>query len=84
MKDLEQAIRDAAEKYANTSPRLSLYHGRANTFMDGALSLEAKAFHQKGMYTEEEVLKFVIQAETLGYAMPGEIDIVQWFNENKK
>lgn len=77
MSNIREAARKYALKYANNS--LS-YFG----FLNGAQSEAAKELHQAWMYSEGEVLGFIMQAYTLGCEIGGEIDIVEWFNENKE
>lgn len=80
----EQAINKAARLLsdftANTTNRVS--------FIKGAKSPEAKAFHTKGMYSEEEVVKLFeqYQSEFSLYRniQVTNVDFLTWFEQNKK
>lgn len=59
--DEDKALEDAAERHANkyydkNSEEESInWINRKFNFLDGAKSPEAKAYHTKGMYTEEDM-----------------------------
>ena len=77
MKDLEKQIKDAAYNFlvkVNQSP----YYSK-EAFIAGAKSEAAKEYWQQGMYSEEEVKKFLYNLWEAD-----DDDFEKWFNENKK
>ena len=89
---IEQAAKDEYENFLLTDREQSL--GKS-AFIVGAKSPEAKAFHTKGMYSEEEVYQMFQKygrdriEEKLGI-LCGAIEsfetftIDEWFEQNKK
>ena len=95
MKDLEKQIEEASIKYIKTRyKRDDIDRDAKFGFINGAKSEAAKAFHQQGMYSEEEVKQLCSNAQ-LKYAFatisdqPYSVDEFDksfdyWFNQNKK
>lgn len=77
-----EKIRLAANKYASTRPGEGMaYLG----FKNGAMSSEAKEYHQRCMYSEEELIE--IATEFQDYVQSVEeryLDFRTWFNENRR
>lgn len=94
MEDYEKAIEEAADfKYTHQSanPPYCEIKEKATIkgFIEGAKSLEAKAFHTQGMYTEEEILIFLKNCiKFIGKDEQSEIwmrlNYKSWFDQNKK
>lgn len=64
MEDLEKKIEEAAELYGKSYDDIFGTCGVAtDSFESGAKSPEAKAFHQQGMYTEEEVKEVLLKSQ---------------------
>lgn len=83
----EQKIEEAAKKYANVCYN---YIASLIGFTKGALSQEAKEYHTKGMYTEEEVRNlFIERCKALStkhdkfqqFLLKQDLE---WFEQNKK
>lgn len=81
-KAIEQAAKDEYENFLLTDREQSL--GKS-AFIIGAKSPEAKAFHTKGMYSEEEVREIIDQIDDL-YRPYHRNNILgwEWFEQNKK
>ena len=79
---IEQAAKDEYENFLLTDREQSL--GKS-AFIIGAKSPEAKAFHTKGMYSEEEVREIIDQIDDL-YRPYHRNNILgwEWFEQNKK
>ena len=79
---IEQAAKDEYEDFLLTAREQSL--GKS-AFIIGAKSPEAKAFHTKGMYSEEEVREIIDQIDDL-YRPYHRNNILGWeyFEQNKK
>lgn len=89
----EIKIEEAAEKHYNELP----YENSRYSFISGAKSSEAKEYHTKGMYTEEELNPLFDECFNLiGYIdtpvgrkkYPEDVinmvkSIKQWFKQNK-
>ena len=77
-----EKIRLAANKYASTRPGEGMaYLG----FKNGAMSSEAKEYHQRSMYSEEELIEIAMEYQS--YVQSGEEcswDFRAWFNENRR
>ena len=74
----EENINKAAQEHRNNpNPTIA--------FISGAKSPEAKAFHTKGMYSEEEVREIIDQIDDL-YRPYHRNNILgwEWFEQNKK
>jgi len=79
MVDLEKQIEVDAEIYAYDISVDFASVARINSFIQGAKSEAAKAYHTKGMYSEEEVLELL-----LNYAGENPIHLKEWFDKSKK
>jgi len=84
---MKQTIEEAANNYTEGwSGEGDVFSKVEQTFIDGAMSPEAKTFHTQGMYSEEEVLK-IIEALHNDWILGenGEvIEFLDWFEEYKK
>jgi len=79
MKDLEEKIIEAAQRFGDSGCSSI---GRKLTFIEGALSSEAKDLWQQGMYSEEDMINMASKAFNLG--VQRETLTSGWFNQNKK
>ena len=78
---IEQAAKDEYENFLLTDREQSL--GKS-AFIIGAKSPEAKAFHTKGMYSDDDVWKLL--NKYLDYQEHGldNMTAIEWFEQNKK
>ena len=90
MDKFEEEIEEAAKKYALRDGYHDELYIDENSFRSGAFSEAAKKFHQKGLYTEEEVYEIArkcwrergIVAQT--YNMSTEPLLMVYFDKIKK
>ena len=82
---IEQAARDAYASYANDPFKKHLFIPKVSAYVTGVKSPKAKAFHTKGMYSEEEVMEIINQIDDL-YRPYHKNNILgwEWFEQNKK
>ena len=78
---IEQAAKDEYENFLLTDREQSL--GKS-AFIIGAKSPEAKEFHTKGMYDDDDVWKLL--NKYLDYQEHGldNMTTIEWFEQNKK
>lgn len=81
---LEKQIEEAAEIYCNHDDLTKLEKQQFyRSFLRGVKSPEAKAFHQQGMYSEEELnILFSRYNEFIAHHEPEEW--LDWIEQNKK
>ena len=103
MKDYEKAIDQAAKINAGLDKDLQIDYDERyyqshkcnlyEKFINGAKSPEAKAFHQQGMYSEEEVINLIHSFGVklafkyhFQYMFKDDLGNVfkEWFDDNKK
>ena len=79
MKELKKAIEKAAGKFSQEHNRYDF-----DSFIRGAHSNEAKAFHQQGLYTEDEVVSLIQEYYKWIYDTTDHRLFESWFEEHKK
>lgn len=100
MKDYKKATEEAAHedfsygaKSSVGSGTRSMYENKKQSFIHGAKSEAAKEFHQQGMYSEEEVLKLLVDnlevyLDWVDDGLRGKLcekpKFSEWFEQNKK
>lgn len=72
MVDLEKQIEETAEMYAYDISVDFSSLARINSFIEGAKSEAAKAYHTKGMYSEEDLIEAI------------KFTISQWISDNER
>ena len=82
MKDFKKQIEKASIEYVKTRyKRDDIDRDAKFGFINGAKSEAAKAFHQQGMYTEEEMLLLLNKAFLVGFKAKQDKYILSDFND---